>query len=188
MVRFRIIWMIFIGMCSHAIGQQITHTDLIASPIKNTFALSGIGGGNLYELNRRTGSSSAQLTLDWNLFNKETYTKKKEKPGVFTLATIFRYNPIITTRMLNKDSLLVKKLPFNDNEYLLHFGLRARQLLQTAQDSDISQANADFLHGGFADMLYTPYNIRLTDTTDHHFCGGSRDYGRTARQLSDDAR
>lgn len=146
-------------------SQQLSPTELIATPVTNKFAISGIGGGNLYELDKRTGSSSAQVAIDWNMFNNPGTTKKTDKNKIFTLATVFRYNPVITTRLLNKDSLLIKKLPFTDNEYLFHFGIRARTLREMGNSfSDDDGSNANFLRGGFFDMLYTPYSIRLSDS------------------------
>lgn len=151
-------------------AQQLSPTELIATPQTNKFAISGIGGGNLYELNKKTGSSSAQIAIDWNLFNGPGTTHSGNRK-IFTLATVFRYNPVITTRLLSKDSLLVKKLPFTDNEYLFHFGIRARTLRKMGDhfNSDEDETNANFLRGGFFDMLYTPYTIRLSDTVSTGF-------------------
>src|SRR5574337_1326910 len=97
------------------VAQQLSPTELIATPLTHNFAISGIGGGNLYELSKRTGSSSAQLAIDWNVFNSKPKTTRRGKPKLFTVATVTRYNPIITTRLLNRDSLLIRKLPFTDN-------------------------------------------------------------------------
>ena len=149
-----------------AIAQQLSPTDMVIQPRQNRFAVSGIGGGNLYETKSKTGSSSGQVSVDWNMFSKDR-TSLTGKDKTVTTGTVFRYNPVITTRLLDKDSLVSKKLPYVDNEYLIHFGLRSRGL-RGAGDNYYDGYSTDnetaLLSGSFIDFMYTPYSVN-TDSS-----------------------
>lgn len=146
-------------------AQQISPIELIAAPKENRFAISGVGGGNFYEANLKTGSSSAQTALDINMKNWLTQTSKG-LDKIFTLGLIVKYNPRVINRLIQLDSLVPKKLPFSDNEYNVHFGLRARGLRDLGSEENSSSF---LMNAGYFDILHTPYKIRLTDTSTSHF-------------------
>lgn len=160
MIRFLVI---ALAVPCSVLAQQLSPTDMIIQPRQNRFAISGIGGGNLYETKSKTGSSSGQISVDWNMFSKDRISMGGNDKTV-TTGTVFRYNPVITTRLLDKDSLVAKKLPFVDNEYLLHFGLRSRGL-RGAGDAYYDGYSTDnetaVLTGVFIDFMYTPYAVEV---------------------------
>lgn len=146
-------------------AQQISPIELISAPKENRFAISGVGGGNFYEANLKTGSSSAQTALDINMKNWSLKTEKG-LDKVTTLGIIVKYNPRVINRLIQLDSLVPKKLPFSDNEYNVHFGFRLRGLRDLGGEDESSSF---LLNAGFLDILHTPYNVSLTDSTASHF-------------------
>jgi hypothetical protein len=156
---------ISLGISISGMAQQISPIELISAPRENRFAISGVGGGNFYEANLKTGSSSAQTALDINMKNWPSKTAKGMEK-ITTLGLIVKYNPRVLNRLIQLDSLIPKKLPFSDNEYNVHFGFRVRRLRDLGAEEE---SNSFMLNAAFFDILHTPYNVSLTDTTTSHF-------------------
>ena len=87
MKRFLTFAFFAIGAIAHA--QQLSPTEMVAQPRQHKFAVSGIGGGNLYETKSKTGSSSGQMSVDWNMFSADKSTRSGKDKTV-TVGTIFR--------------------------------------------------------------------------------------------------
>ncbi len=166
---YRILRVLALLLSLESSSQQLSPIEMIAQPRQHKFAVSGIGGGNLYETKSKTGSSSGQMSVDWNMFSSDK-TTRSGKDKTSTVGTIFRYNPVITTRLLDKDSLVAKKLPYVDNEYLIHFGMRSRGIRPMGDDGYYDSYSEDaegtnMLLGGFFDVMYTPYAFQIDTST-----------------------
>ncbi len=153
---------VFLLSLSFVFGQQASPISIIYNPRVNTFAISGVGGGNLYEFSADKSSSSGQVALDWNVALNRQNTKKE---GVFsyekqpneklkTLTTIFKYNPLLKVNYTSGDSVDLRKMAFIDNEFQFLFGLRFNNLIASGADE-----NAKFLISAFTDFSSTPYNL-----------------------------
>ena len=131
-------------------GQQISNAKMVYNPRVNTFAVSGVGGGNLYEFNANKSSSSGQISIDWNIALDQANSKKVQK----TLTTVFKYNPFLRANYVNGDSLELRKIAFVDNEFQIMLGLRYNQLQRFG-----SESLSKFLISYFIDFSTAPYQI-----------------------------
>jgi len=163
---------LFIGIfCMNAVshGQHISNAKMVYSPRVNTFAVSGVGGGNLYEFSADKSSSSGQISIDWNIaLNNNVKNKNNrgvtpsEKPR--TLTTVFKYNPFLRANYVNGDSVELRKIAFVDNEFQMMFGLRFNQL-KTFGSESISK----FLTSYFIDLSTAPYQLKNSPTNSTGF-------------------
>lgn len=80
-------------------AQQPSPIGIIFNPRVNTFAISGVGGGNLYEFSASNNSTSGQMAIDWNVALSNGLTKRTRKEKLQTLTTIFKYNPLFTSKL-----------------------------------------------------------------------------------------
>ena len=143
-------------------AQQPSPISIIYNPRVNTFAISGVGGGNLYELNAEKSATSGQVALDWNIalnhhtVKEEGFWSYKKEPNekLRTLTTVFKYNPLLKVSYLAGDSVDLRKVAFIDNEFQVLFGIRYNNLIASKADE-----NAKFLLTGFSDFSTTPYKL-----------------------------
>lgn len=139
-------------------GQQPSPINIIYSPRVNTFAISGVGGGNLYELNAEKSSTSGQIALDWNIGlnnrNVRGYRRRNITDKLRTLTTVFKYNPLVKSSYIASDTIELRKIAFTDNECQLMFGVRLNGLKLLGSDG-----NAKLLTSFFGDFTTTPYDM-----------------------------
>jgi hypothetical protein len=135
-------------------GQQPSPIGIIFNPRVNTFAISGVGGGNLYELTGQKSSTSGQVALDWNIALKDGKTSKTNKPKLTTLTTIFKYNPFLQANFVNGDSIEMRKVAFIDNEFQMLLGIRLNVLKSLGTDDNSKMINMLFFDGCMA-----PYKL-----------------------------
>lgn len=144
------------------LGQQASPISIIYNPRVNTFAISGVGGGNLYELNTEKSSASGQVALDWNIALNRPNVKKEgiwsyerqKNEKLNTLTTVFKYNPVLKVNYASGDTADIRKLAFIDNQFQVLFGLRYNNIRESAADE-----SAKFLMSAFSDLSTTPYKI-----------------------------
>lgn len=137
--------------------QQPSPIGIIFNPRVNTFAISGVGGGNLYELTAKKSSTSGQVALDWNIGLKDGKTKKKSKDKLTTLTTIFKYNPFLQANYVTGDSIELRKIAFVDNEFQMLLGFRLTNLKSMANDN-----NSKSINMFFADASMAPYELKYS--------------------------
>lgn len=134
--------------------QQPSPIGIIYNPRVNTFAISGVGGGNLYELTAEKSSTSGQVALDWNIALSDGFTKQKNQKKISTLTTVFKYNPFLQTNFNSGDSLELRKVAFVDNEFQMFLGFRLARITQMGIDE-----NARFVRSFFIDGSMSPYQL-----------------------------
>jgi len=144
-----------------AFSQQPSPIGIIYNPRINKLAISGVGGGNLYEFSTANSSTSGQFALDWNIEISDK-SSKKGKDKYTTLTPVFKYNPFLRAKYNTGDSLSVRKLAFIDNEFALFFGVRFNTLKEFGND-----ANSKSLNSGFFDFSYTPYSLSGSAVADN---------------------
>ncbi|MCA6364886.1 MAG: hypothetical protein IM638_17780 [Bacteroidetes bacterium] len=135
-------------------AQQPSPIGMIFNPRVNTFAISGVGGGNMYEFTLANSSTSGQVTFDWNLALKDRQTKKGNDKFT-TLLTLFKYNPFLKKNYISGDSLGLEKLAFIDNEFQFFLGLRVITVSESGQDK-----NARFMRSWFFDASTVNFNLK----------------------------
>jgi hypothetical protein len=138
---------------SCSLAQQASPIDMLYAPRDNTFAISGVGGSNMY-LQSKKASSSGQIALDWNIALKDGYTKRNSNSKYTTLTTIFKYNPLVQTSYATQDSVEMKKIGFVDNEFSMMLGLRVSSVSEMGYD-----AEAKFFKNLFVDATMSPYSL-----------------------------
>jgi hypothetical protein len=145
-------------------AQQNSPLKIIAAPISNEIIVSGLGGGNLNDFKFSSISSSAQIAIDANLHSFDGKKNKKGNDRLNTISLLGKYNPL-STRILDKDSIPAKKLPFADNEYLIQFGVRYRSITELSASAASKRFSGnsytDFLQSFYFDFMYTPYKIKV---------------------------
>jgi hypothetical protein len=144
-------------MTTKAFCQQPSPIGIIFNPRVNTFAISGVGGGNLYELTAKNSSTSGQVALDWNIGLKDSRTKKTGKDKLTTLTTIFKYNPFLQANFVTGDSIELRKIAFVDNEFQMLLGFRLTNLTTMGTDN-----NSKLLNMFFADASMAPYELKYS--------------------------
>lgn len=153
-------------------AQQSTPSDMLYDPRSSTFAISGVGGSNVYLQSNKT-SSSGQISLNWNVAIKDGYSKRNSKKNFTTLTTLFKYNPLVQTHYEPTDSKEVKKLGFTDNEFSMMLGLRLSAVSAMTYDKEAKKVKILF-----ADASMTPYVLSsVIDTVtsgfkSFNFCTG----------------
>lgn len=140
---------------SYAWSQQPSPVGILFNPRVNTFAISGVGGGNLYEFSAAQNSTSGQMAIDLNAGLRNTKTKRSRKEKLQTLTTIFKYNPFLNTNYISGDSIETRKLAFVDNEFQMMFGFRLSNLKTIGVDNDSRLLNSLFL-----DVSTAPYSLK----------------------------
>jgi hypothetical protein len=140
-------------LSSYVIAQQASPIDMLYAPRENTFAISGVGGSNMY-LQSKKASSSGQIALDWNIALKDGYSKRNSNSKYTTLTTIFKYNPLAQTEYESKDSVEMKKIGFVDNEFNMMLGLRLSSVTDMGYD-----AEAKLFKNFFIDGTMSPYSL-----------------------------
>lgn len=146
--------LILIVVAKISFSQQPSPIGIIFNPRVNTFAISGVGGGNLYELTAQKSSTSGQVALDWNIALKDGINKKNNKPKLTTLTTIFKYNPFLQANFVNGDSIEMRKVAFVDNEFQMLLGFRMNVLKSLGTDDNSKMINMFFL-----DACMAPYRL-----------------------------
>ena len=137
---------------------------MLFAPCDNTFAISGVGGSNMY-LQSKKASSSGQIALDWNVALKDGYTKRNSNPKYSTLTTIFKYNPLVQASYLTGDSVESKKFAFVNNEFNMMLGIRLPSVSEMGHD-----AEAKFLKAFFVDATMSPFQVKsLLDSNESGF-------------------
>lgn len=129
---------------------------MVYNPRVNTFTVSGVGGGNVYELSADKSSSSGQFSIDWNIAlnnKKRGYYSSGDK--LRTLTTVFKYNPLLRANYINGDSAELRKIAFVDNEFQIMFGFRYNQLTSFG-----SEGSSRLLSSYFVDFSTAPYEIQ----------------------------
>jgi hypothetical protein len=139
---------------SMAFCQQPSPIDIMYSPRDNTFAISGVGGGNLYELKTAKSSTSGQISLDWNIALQDGETRKSYRDKQTTLTTVFKYNPLGQAKYNAGDTLDNRKIAFIDNELQMLLGFRVSSLSGMGSDDA-----AKFLRSFFVDAAMTPFSL-----------------------------
>ena len=149
----------FVFCCKTSIltGQHISNAKMVYSPRVNTFAVSGVGGGNLYEFSAEKSSSSGQISIDWNI-------ALSQKRKINTLTTVFKYNPFLRANYLSGDSIELRKIAFVDNEFQMMLGLRLNQLGTFG-----SESTSKFLISYFIDFSTAPYEVQNSPTNSSGF-------------------
>jgi hypothetical protein len=142
---------------SNIYTQQPSPIGIIFNPRVNTFAISGVGGGNLYELTGQKSSTSGQIALDWNIGLKDSKSKKTGKDKLSTLTTIFKYNPFLQANYSTGDSIDLRKIAFVDNEFQMLLGFRLTNLNSMSTDN-----NSKLVSMGFADISMTPHELEYS--------------------------
>ena len=163
-------------------AQQMAPIDLIINPLRERLAISGIGGfnsantagSNSNALGNGLGSS-LQAGFDWNAIVKDN---QRGDLSVFALS--FKFNPILNTRRINKDSLNVKKLTLVDNEHFVQFGLRYRWVKNSENPE-----NAKLNLTTYADAFYTPYKVQLDSARTAAFNTLNVSFGQQGAFLQD---
>lgn len=143
-----------ITLAHHLHSQQPSPIGMIFNPRVNTFAISGVGGGNIYEFTLANSSTSGQVTFDWNLALKDHFTKKGNAK-FSTLLTLIKYNPILKKNYITGDSIGLEKIAFVDNEFQFFLGLRMITISESGQDKD-----ARFLRAWFFDASTVNHNLK----------------------------
>lgn len=136
-----------------AYSQQPSPISLIYNPRVNTFAISGVGGGNLYEFTDARGSASGQIAVDYNISLKDDKTRKGKDRNL-TLMPLVKWNPTLQAKYQSGDTLSIRKLAFIDNEYSFFVGFRLNQIREFGNTD-----NSKWLNSVFIDMSYTPYKL-----------------------------
>jgi hypothetical protein len=144
--------------------QQPSPIGIIFNPRVNTFAISGVGGGNLYELTAEKSSTSGQLAIDWNIGLMDSQTKKKGKEKLTTLTSIIKYNPFLQANFISGDSLELRKIAYVDNEFQFFFGIRLTNLKTLGLDNNSKLVNMVFIDFSTAD-----YQLKSTNTLNTGF-------------------
>jgi len=139
---------------SYSFGQQPSPIGILFNPRVNTFAISGVGGGNLYELTAQKSSTSGQVALDWNIGFADGQTKKTKKEKHTTMTTIFKYNPFLQSNYVSGDSIEMRKLAFVDNEFQMLLGFRLSNIREVGTDN-----NSKLINLFFIDASMAPYKL-----------------------------
>lgn len=157
-------------LCSfEAVAQMPNPVDMVFFPRQNRFAVSGVGGGNLYELSAAKSSTSGQIALDWNIAlnsdntDEYSYDYDAKPKSVKTLTTMFKYNPFSQANYVTTDSIETRKLAFVDNEFQIMLGLRYGSLKSTKSDQ-----SAKMLFSPFMDFTMSTYKL---DKSSHNNSG-----------------
>ncbi|MBK8444507.1 MAG: hypothetical protein IPL35_14335 [Sphingobacteriales bacterium] len=154
---FCIIFLITVQVYS----QHISNAKMLYDPRVNIFAVSGVGGGNLYEFTAEKSSSSGQISIDWNI---ALMGIKGRDERLQTLTTVFKYNPFIGANYVNEDSLDIRKIAFVDNEFQIMIGFRYNKLSLFG-----SEKLAKFVKSYFIDFSTAPYQIRNSPSNNTGF-------------------
>jgi hypothetical protein len=152
--RIKIISVICSLLTTSIWGQQPSPIGIIFNPRVNTLALSGVGGGNLYEFTANKSSTSGQFALDWNIGFDNRKSKKAGKERLTTLTTIFKYNPFLQTNYVSGDSIEMRKLAFVDNEFQMLFGARWSNIRPVGIENNAKMVNLFFFDASMA-----PYSL-----------------------------
>lgn len=170
---------ILIPISTICIGQHISNAKMVYNPRANTFAVSGVGGGNLYEFSSDKSSSSGQVSVDWNIaLNKNTtknrnlYKNTNNDEKLRTLTTVFKYNPFLRANYVNGDSVELRKIAFVDNEFQMMLGFRFNQLNPFGIES-----TSKFLASYFLDFSTAPYQIQNSPTNSSGFRNFNINFG-----------
>lgn len=134
---------------SCSFGQQPSPIGILFNPRVNTFAISGVGGGNMYELNAQKSSSSGQVALDWNIGLADKQTRRG-KDKFTTLTTIFKYNPFLQSNYVSGDSIETRKLAFVDNEFQMLLGFRLSNVIEAGTDNSSKVISLFFMDASMA--------------------------------------
>ncbi len=143
--------MTFLLKGSGLMAQFPTPIKMLYAPKVNSFAVSGVGGGNLYELRGSSPSSSGQLAIDYNIIIGEN----EQRSRVSALAILFKYNPFMRATSFSGDSIDNRKFGFVDNEFQFMGG--ARMIVNKRIMSDES---AKRTHSFFLDFATAEHNLR----------------------------
>jgi hypothetical protein len=154
-LKFNLNLIVLIIFSNWLFSQQPYPTEMIFNPRGNSFSVSGVGGGNIYELTAKNNSTSGQLSLGWNIALNDDYTKKARKEKLSTITTIFKYNPFLQNNYNAGDSIEPGKIAFIDNEFLMNLGIRITNLNQIGNDK-----SAKLLRAYFLDGCFTPYELK----------------------------
>ncbi|MFK7796826.1 MAG: hypothetical protein AB8E82_05185 [Aureispira sp.] len=160
-----IILLILISNSFVVLAQLSSPLELIASPFKNRYAISGLGGGNFSEFNLDGLSFSAQVAIDFNAINI-LKTTKKGNDKVISHGILLKINPGLTSRVFMRDSISPTRLISPENEHVLAIGYRIRNLLEIDMGNALGDnGNADIFYAPYIDFMYTPYNVNIDTST-----------------------
>jgi hypothetical protein len=147
------IFVCFVVASIHA--QQPSPIKLVYNPRVETYAVSGVGGGNASEFSAKKSSTSGQIALDFNIAIKDWQNEKTKKNKHTTLTTMFKYNPFLQANYVSGDSIEMRKIAFVDNEFQMFLGFRFTKISEMGIDE-----NARSVRSYFVDASMTPYELR----------------------------
>jgi hypothetical protein len=153
-----------LGLSFELSGQHLSNARMIFTPRVNRFAVSGVGGGNLYEFSAENPSSSGQISVDWNIPLNLKVKSYGSREKLKTLTTVFKYNPFLRANYLSGDSSEIRKIAFVDNEFQMMLGFRYNSIRTFGQEGV-----AKFLMSYFADLTTAPYEIINSPTNSKGF-------------------
>jgi len=155
--------LLFLFVPYYLYGQIPSPIEMIFDPRENTFALSGIGGGNLGEnfvLNNSSIGGQIAIDMNFNLENKKYYQSKLK-----TFTGILRYNPFVQSKYDSGATMNMRKLAFTDNESQFILGVR----YSTVKESQ-GNSSSKTLKTIFADLSSTQHTIiKIIDTMNSGF-------------------
>jgi hypothetical protein len=127
-------------------GQQVQSIGMLYAPDKYRYAVSGAGTGNVNDVQNRSYSKVASVSVDYNI----PFSTKKKR--VRTLTTLFRYN---AARLLpvSQDSLIASKIVFSDTDYEFFTGFRFHWLTDFNKE-------VKWQHSIFLDFSTSPYSLK----------------------------
>ncbi len=119
---------------------------MLYAPDKNRYAVSGAGAGNMNDVQNRSYSRVASVSVDYNI----PFLPRKNRIRTFT--TLFRYN---AARLLPivQDSLIPSKIVFADNDYEFFVGFRFHWLANFNKE-------VKWQYSLFTDFSTSPYQIK----------------------------
>lgn len=158
-IYLNLVFELLLFHASCVFAQQPSPIGIIFNPRVNKFAVSGVGGGNFYELTSKNSSTSGQVAFDVNIGIKDGVTKRNSKNKYTTFTSVFKYNPLLKAKYLSGDSIEMRKIAFVDNEFALHLGFRFSKIKEVGIENDTKLVSMPFL-----DCSLTPY--RLTKSVD----------------------
>ena len=170
--KYIVLSLIICFYSNYVVCQHVSNARMMHNPRVNTFSVSGVGGGNLYEFDAKNSSSSGQITIDWNIAidnssknsNKRSTDYRSSSNKLNTLTTVFKYNPFLKANFISGDSSEIRKIAFVDNEFQLMIGFRYNSLKTFGSDN-----NSKFIRSYFIDLSTAPYQIQQSTTNSTGF-------------------
>lgn len=136
------------------LAQHPTPVNMLYQPMDDYFRFSGAGGGNLYGFLKPSGAASGILSLDGNFNLSEKVVNSKRK--ITTLAVGFKIHPFVNSLIQSGDSMDVRRLIFQDNDFRVQFGARFTRLREKEKFPNLGFKS---YAQGFADIIILPFQV-----------------------------